>query len=1084
MADEAIVRIILQDTGGGEGAPPPVSPASPPSTPQGQSPDTSQSPKSPSTPSPGSSAGTSQPPPAATQQPPPASQGAPPAAPPPPRLSTADVRAADAYREISSAVDLASKDVETFNKATEGVQGKLFQLRYGIDPKTLADLFANGSDAATALIDDLREIDDLLQRGAIGTAEGLALAKRSLSAAVDNYEPPTAPQTTAPTDPTDAQSTDWLESLISPEKGTNPHVLLEGQSGSGKSVATRHIAMERMKRGHEVNVLDPHTPESWGGARQVFQGESAGTEAAKFMEDLLKSRIAERQEALSKGEQAPDFKPVTMVLSDFAAIAKNTPALQEIIKQMLTEGRKFNIAIMADTTALTGAESGIQGINNVLANFRQKARFYAPTEDDPQRKVRIGGTGGEMFPVPNLPDYKDKVDYSLVKPTSETDTGSPVGAAAAARRKLEKEKYEAEIEAEYAKIAPPKPEPKFDALAVARERVRKEEERQAVEEEYRKLKPPAPVVEAPFDPVELAKKRIEAEKKRALVDAEYRKLKPEVPKSGTDSFLEAAESLRGVLGGTFGKIVGAVLDITAHMRRARERTKETLPPDTLPSVRTPQRQRPIIPAALPAPKEEYGPFPAVKPAPPKPSPPPIAASVNQSMVGEIVGETVGNVLVDKIQDTAIPPITAPETIAPKAAAAPDTIPPLAAIAPATVAPDAAIAPATSPPASAIAPPTIPPEPVTVPVVPPAATVLKPAIAPPNPLLGRERTEQPAPHPFNPLLGRERIEPAAPPITVNVQPPEPPTDEPEEQTARLPAPTTEATTKAAEVTPPKTDDTNAVPVKVVQEKEPEPAPAATQATPFTPGPKDWIPHATQPGKVPTALPAPTPTPPPAAGTGAAAGGGMMAGAAAAVPYVAAALAIKQMVSDALKGGIQGIGNVAKTFSSPDDDPARALESVSQGMSDLGDKLPGVGLALTAVGEAGKVVAGLMDNFNKMADKYAQYNPAIAQAQAQAEIRRIMGDMSRAQRSGEELARYIQAQSEMQQRWEEIKMKIWMKILPVLTGIMEVIGRFLRIAESRELDRITDPTSIILNQAALADVQFGATIPMSAPNDVIQ
>ena len=380
--------------------------------------------------------------------------------------------------------------------------------------------------------------------------------------------PPAATVSTPSAAATGPQSADWLQSLISPAQGTNPHVLMEGQSGSGKSVATRHIAMERMAMGHEVHVLDPHTPQSWGGAEQVFQGETAGGEAAKFMEELLKERIAENQEAMAKGAKllpgkdvAVDFKPVTMVLSDFAAIAKNTPALQEIIKQMLTEGRKFNIAILADTTALTGAESGIQGINNVLANFRQKARFYAPTDADPQRRARIGGTGGEVFDVPQLPDYKDRVDYSLVKPTSETGATVATGAEAIARRQLAEEDYRRQIEEAKERLRP-KPLPTVDADFF----------KEFDEEEIQKKR------------VEKAKARLEAEKELELLDAEYAKLKPAPPpdvekvKSTLDAFLEISELVRGTLGGTFGTIVGAGLDITSRIR-GMQGTSSNLAPE-------------------------------------------------------------------------------------------------------------------------------------------------------------------------------------------------------------------------------------------------------------------------------------------------------------------------------------------------------------------------------------------------------------------------------------------------------------------------------------------------------------------------
>lgn len=401
------------------------------------------------------------------------------------------------------------------------------------------------------------------------------------SAPPAQHRPP--PQQQQPQPP--PKNPEWLESLIAPKRGAtplddaNPHVLVEGQSGSGKSMATRHIAMERMKRGEDVYVADQHTPQSWGGAKEVFQGQSAGSDAAKFMLDTLKERIKQQSEATLKGEKV-DFKPITIVLSDFARLMRETPQMQDALKSLLTEGRKFRIGVLADTTALTGAASGIKGINDVRNNFGQRAQFYPPTPDDPTRQVRIGGTGGEKFDVPILPDYKEKYDPNLVKPATATDTNTPVGAAAAARRQLEKEKYDAEIAAEYAKLKPPEPEAPFDPVEIAKKRLEKEKERQAIETEYAKLKPPEeepePEPPKPFDPIESARQRREAEQRRAQVDAAY---KDQYGDRGQDSVmdrvLDSVNQLRGTMGGLFGTMAGAALDVVQGFREnSKKQEKE------------------------------------------------------------------------------------------------------------------------------------------------------------------------------------------------------------------------------------------------------------------------------------------------------------------------------------------------------------------------------------------------------------------------------------------------------------------------------------------------------------------------------
>lgn len=179
-------------------------------------------------------------------------------------------------------------------------------------------------------------------------------------------------------------------------------------------------------------------------------------------------------------------------------------------------------------------------------------------------------------------------------------------------------------------------------------------------------------------------------------------------------------------------------------------------------------------------------------------------------------------------------------------------------------------------------------------------------------------------------------------------------------------------------------------------------------------------------------------------------------------VVAALAIDQAVKGAIKGVVGGVGGFAKAMSSPDDSPSAAIEGLSHSITSFGEKIPGIGQALVAVGETGKMLAGLMQAFSKQAEKYAEYNPQIAQQLAMAEIRQVMGDMRRAQRAGPELARFIEEQSRMQQQFEEIKMKIWMKILPVITAILQILGRLLNVVEEQDDDeKFKTPTETLLS-----------------------
>jgi len=584
-------------------------------------------------------------------------------------------------------------------------------------------------------------------------------------------QPPPAAPSTPP-----ASQRDWMRDLVEGIPGANRHVLMEGGTGSGKSSAARNVAFERAKKGEEVNVLDPHKPETWKGVSKVFTRESA-EDFAKLMMSTLRGREKQSVEGRAKGEDV-DFKPVTFALSDFAAVMKDFPELRRAVQTVLTEGRKFIIAVLAETAGFNAQQAG-PGTAAMRQSFGQKVQMRAPGPDEPDRTARIGR---DVFKVPDL--------------SAAADTN--------------KGRYDPSI-VQYENTQPPEPEPEppFDPVEVAKKRVEAEERRAAVDAEYAKLRPqPLPT---PFDPVEVAKKRVEREKQQAAADAEYRKLVPQRGKSAFDSVLEVAESMRGVVGGVFGKVVGVALDLTAKLRSVKAAVPTTAPEPGLPGP-TAADYKPPVATALPAP------------------PVPVAA--------------------------ALP-------------------------------------------------------------------------APPE------------------------AKPAAPVF------------------ANFPSPKAEPIPQA-------------VPIPEAEPVKQAPAPA----------------------DVPT-------------------GGGT--------------------------GGIGALG--------------------------------AVGAVVGAVVAVAAVIGELSKSINSMADKYTEYNPEIAQAQAMAEIRGMMGDMRRAQESGPELVQFIQAQSEMQQKWEDFKMQLMKQIMPILTAILRAVSMILGIAEESKQGNFEDPTDLILRAGEVERARHGAEIPLSAPLDVI-
>jgi hypothetical protein len=96
-------------------------------------------------------------------------------------------------------------------------------------------------------------------------------------------------------------------------------------------------------------------------------------------------------------------------------------------------------------------------------------------------------------------------------------------------------------------------------------------------------------------------------------------------------------------------------------------------------------------------------------------------------------------------------------------------------------------------------------------------------------------------------------------------------------------------------------------------------------------------------------------------------------------------------------------------------------------------------------AGLALRQLVSSANAASDRFAQYNAPIAQAQAQAEIQNLQGDMRRAQEAAPQLTEFIKAQSENTQVMQDIKTEILTVLVPIATGFLQLvtdIARFVK------------------------------------------
>lgn len=204
------------------------------------------------------------------------------------------------------------------------------------------------------------------------------------------------------------------------------------------------------------------------------------------------------------------------------------------------------------------------------------------------------------------------------------------------------------------------------------------------------------------------------------------------------------------------------------------------------------------------------------------------------------------------------------------------------------------------------------------------------------------------------------------------------------------------------------------------------------------------------EIPVVSPAEIPTVYPAAaeGVGAAEAGGMMGmlGAAAGPAAIAvAAIAVRDTVNKAIIGGIRSsigsVSGIVNSIASPNSDPSVSISAAGNAASIFGEKIaaisPVLGWMTVGIGETTKALGGLMQELDKTATRYGDYSPEIAQQQGLAEVRFAMGELRRSQEVGPELARYVQTQSELTQKFEDIKVKLLTQILKVLNPILEIL-----------------------------------------------
>jgi hypothetical protein len=141
------------------------------------------------------------------------------------------------------------------------------------------------------------------------------------------------------------------------------HVLIAGETGSGKSTAMKAILSTRQN----VTVLDPHDDQqTWSGAEVIGAGRNfqAIAEYMRYMKELLETRYAARANG------GNNFPAVTVATDEMPAIVSHVGReIEQVWREWLREGRKVGLFFLVSTQSTRVKTLGIEGERDLLENF-------------------------------------------------------------------------------------------------------------------------------------------------------------------------------------------------------------------------------------------------------------------------------------------------------------------------------------------------------------------------------------------------------------------------------------------------------------------------------------------------------------------------------------------------------------------------------------------------------------------------------------------------------------------------------------------------------------------------------------------
>jgi len=143
-----------------------------------------------------------------------------------------------------------------------------------------------------------------------------------------------------------------------------PHIMLLGETGSGKSVLCKYFASELKI---PCIALDPHAnPNDWQGAKVIGRGRDypAIGKELEILVQLMDVRYKQRDQGRSQ------FAPLGVILDEFPAVASSLgKGAADPVKLIVREARKVNIKLILLAQGSEVKTLGIEGEGSLRESF-------------------------------------------------------------------------------------------------------------------------------------------------------------------------------------------------------------------------------------------------------------------------------------------------------------------------------------------------------------------------------------------------------------------------------------------------------------------------------------------------------------------------------------------------------------------------------------------------------------------------------------------------------------------------------------------------------------------------------------------